>query len=215
MQTGARAPVALQAFCDLVSGSANAHVLHRGQHLTIALPSDNGAQNLLPRLTDHVRDDVGQLDVHLRERLLHALHLPALASQKHPALAPQRAQHTNFFARTKRATKQSVGHELLQPLAVQHIGFAARDIFDVARIDQKYFETARFQKLEQRDPVHARGFHRDRVDAASVEPVGQGVEVNRKTWKLPDRLVVPVRRHRYVMGRTADIDSSRIGMGDR
>ena len=136
------APVALQAFCDLVSGSTNAHILHRGQHLTIALPGDNGAQNFLPRLADHVRDDVGELDVHLRDRLLHALHMRALASQKHPALAPQRAQYANGFGRAKCAAKQTVGHKLLQSLAVQHIRLAARDILNVTRIDQKYFETA-------------------------------------------------------------------------
>jgi hypothetical protein len=130
-------------------------------------------------------------------------------------LAPQRAQYAHRFGRTKRAAQQTVGHELLQPLAVQYVGFAARDIFDVARVDQKHFEAARFQKLEQRYPIHARGFHRDRVDPASVEPVGQGVEINCKAGKFPDRLIIPVRRHRYIMGRAADIDSSRIGVGDR
>jgi len=116
--------------------------------LTIALPGDNGAQNFLPRLAGHVRDDVGELDVHLRERLLHALHMRALASQKHPALAPQRAQYAHGSGRAECTAKQTVGHALLQPLAVQHISLAARGIFNVARIDQKYFETARFQNFD-------------------------------------------------------------------
>lgn len=70
-------------------------------------------------------------------------------------------------------------------------------------------------KSKQRDPVHARGFHRDRVHAASVEPVGQGVEVNSKARKLPDRLVVPVRRYGYKVGGAADVDTGRVGVGDR
>jgi hypothetical protein len=103
--------------------------------LPITLTSNNGAQNFLPCLANLIRDDVGELDIHLRERLLHALHVRALAPQKHPALAPQRTQHAHCIRRTKRPAKQAVGHELLQLLAVQHVGFAARDIFDMARID--------------------------------------------------------------------------------
>jgi len=79
---------------------------------------------------------------------LHALHMRALASQKHPALAPQRAQYAHGSGRAECAAKQTAGNELLQPLAVQHIRLAARDIFNVARIDQKYFETARFQNFD-------------------------------------------------------------------
>ena len=81
------APVALQALGDLVGAGADAHVLHRAQHLAIALAGDDGAQDLLARLAHHVGDDVGELDVHLRERLLHVLHVAALAAQQHAALA--------------------------------------------------------------------------------------------------------------------------------
>ncbi len=72
-------PVALQALGDFINARADARILHRAQNLTITFTGDNGSQNLLARLACHVRDDVGQLDVHLRQRLLHVLDVPALA----------------------------------------------------------------------------------------------------------------------------------------
>ena len=60
----------------------DAHVLHRAQHQAIPFSGHDGAQDLLARLTDHVGDDVGELDVHLRECLLHVLHIAGLPDLK-------------------------------------------------------------------------------------------------------------------------------------
>lgn len=83
------------------------------------------------------RDYVGELKVHLRQRLLQMLHIPALVLQEHAALTPQRTQSTNRIGRTKGAAEQTVGHQLLQPLAVEYVGLAPRDVLDVTRIDQE------------------------------------------------------------------------------
>ncbi len=166
------APVALQALGDLIDAGADARVLHRRQHRPVTFTGNDGAQDLLSGLANHVGDDVGKLDVHLGECLLHVLHMPTLARQQHPALPPQRAQRAHRVGRPERATEQAVGHQLLQPLAVQHIGLAARDILDVPRVDQQHREAARLQELEQRYPVHAGRFHRYGIDAAAIEPVG-------------------------------------------
>ena len=56
-----KAPVALQAAGDLVDARMNAGILHRAQDLAIAFAGDDGAQDLLARLTDHVGYDVGEL----------------------------------------------------------------------------------------------------------------------------------------------------------
>jgi hypothetical protein len=40
-----------------------------------------------------IRDDVGQLHVHLRERFLRVLHAAGLGFEQRAALTPQRAQH--------------------------------------------------------------------------------------------------------------------------
>ena len=65
-----------------------------------------------------------------------------LTAQQHPTLAPKRAQHTDLVGWAERPAEQAVGHELLQPLAVQYVGFAARDVFDMTRVDQQHRETA-------------------------------------------------------------------------
>lgn len=83
-------PMALQGLGDLIDAGTDAHVLHRGQHPAIALARDDGAQDLLSGLARDVVNDVGELGVHLRERLLHGLHMPTLAPQQHPAQTPQR-----------------------------------------------------------------------------------------------------------------------------
>lgn len=87
------APIALQALGDLVLAGADARVPEFGQGQTIALTGDDGAQDLLPRLAGHVGDDVGQLDVHLGQGLLHVLYETALAAQQHGTLAAERAQY--------------------------------------------------------------------------------------------------------------------------
>ncbi len=101
------------------------------------------------------------------------------------------------------------------PLAVQHVGLAPRDVLDVARVDQQHGEAARLQQLEQRDPVHAGGFHGDGVDPAGLEPIGDGVKVDREAGKLAHRFLVSVRRHGHKMGRAADVDAGGIGVGNR
>ena len=54
----------------------------------------------------------------------------------------QLAQHAHRVAGAERTPQQAVAHELLQPLAVQHVGLAARDVLDVARVDQQHREAA-------------------------------------------------------------------------
>lgn len=100
--------------------------------MAVALAGDDGAQDILAGLAYYVGNDVGELDVHLGERLLHVLHMPALATQQHAALTPQRTQSAHSIWRRERAAKQAEGHELLQPLAIEHVGFATGDILDVA-----------------------------------------------------------------------------------
>jgi hypothetical protein len=72
------APVATQAAGNLLVAGANALVLQCGQDLAVAFAGDDGAQDLLSGLAHHVGNDVGQLNVHLRQRLLHVLHMARL-----------------------------------------------------------------------------------------------------------------------------------------
>ena len=85
----------------------------------------------------------------------------------------------------------------------------------MTRVHQQHGEAARLQQLEQRDPVHARGFHRDGVHAASLEPIGQGIEVSRKARKLAHRLIVTIRRHGHEVGCATDVGAGGVGVSDR
>jgi len=101
------APATLQAPGDLFLAGADARVPELGQGLPIALTGDDGVQDLLAALAGHVCDDVGQLDVHLRQGLLHVLHEAALAAQQHGALAGETAQHANLLSRAEGAAQQA------------------------------------------------------------------------------------------------------------
>ena len=56
---------------------------------------------------------------------------------------------------SKRAPEQTIGVKLLKPLAIEDIGFAPGDIFDVSGIDQYNLEPTSLQNLIQRDPLNA------------------------------------------------------------
>jgi hypothetical protein len=61
--------------------------------------------------------------------------------------------------------------ELLQPLAILHVAFAARHMLDLARIDQQHLKARCFELLVQGDPVHTRRFHGHGFDPAAFEPL--------------------------------------------
>jgi hypothetical protein len=82
-------PVALQALGDIFLAGLDASVPQFGQHRAVAFPCDYGAQDLLAGLADDVGDGVSQLNVHLRECLLHVLHAPSLIAHQRRALAVQ------------------------------------------------------------------------------------------------------------------------------
>jgi hypothetical protein len=175
---------------------ARARVFHSIQHLPVTLNFDDGAQDLLARLAHHAGDDVGQLNVHLRQRFVHVLNVASLAAQQHAALAPERTQHAHLLGRAESPAQQAAGHQLLQPLTVEYVGLAARYVLDVACVDQHRGEAARLQQLEQWDPIHACGFLRHGVDAARHQPIGsrQSAIALRSTVKLENSRTGPSSR---------------------
>ena len=82
-------------------------------------------------------------------------------------------QDTNFIGRAKRTSQQTVGMQLLDPLAVQDIRLAAGDVHNVTSIDQLYFEPTSLEQFEQRDPVFvAEG----KLDQA-IPDYGEAIEI--------------------------------------
>ncbi len=102
--------------------------------------------------------------------------------------------------------------ELLKPLAVAHVGLSAGHILDVTRIDQVDNEAPLFKNLEQRDPIHAGGLHRDRVHLTVLQPLRKGQVVLGEAAETSDRLLITVGGHRHPVFFRTDIDAGGVGM---
>jgi len=100
--------------------------------------------------------------------------------------------------------------QFLQPLAVQDIALAARDVLHVPRVDEHHVEAAGLEELVERNPIDARGFHRDAGDAAGQEPVGEAVQVRGERLERAHRGRVPVGGDGHVMRLGPAIDAGGI-----
>ena len=172
--------------------------------------TDDGADDPQSGGAGDVGDDVVKLHVHLHERLLHVLNVGGGVLHEAFAMAQVRAQPRHPVARAEAATQQAMLVQLLEPLGILHIGFAARDVLDVARIHQEDLEAAGFKDLEDRNPIHARRFHGDRRDAGRLQPIGQSMEIPAKSPEGTNRLFVSVGGHGDDVERRADIEPGRI-----
>ena len=153
--------------------------------------------------------------VHLRERLLQVLHVARLVAQQRVAVAPDGAQRADSVGRAKRPSQQPEAHQLLQPLAVQHVALAPRHRPDVARIDQMHLGSRqRPASRTERYPVDARRLHGHRGDAARAQPLHQAFKIGGEGGKLAHRLAVAVRRHGHEMAGRADVDAAGVGVSD-
>jgi hypothetical protein len=95
-------PVALQSLHDLFLAGLHPAIPIRRQFLGIALPIQNRLQDGLPGHPADVADHVGQLDIHPRQRLLHALNVATGTPHQILALPPVRPQDANLLRRAKR-----------------------------------------------------------------------------------------------------------------
>ncbi len=151
-----------------------------------------------------------QQQVHLLESLLHMLNVFRRCLHQHFFLTQITAQHADFFRRTKSLHQQSIGMQFLRPLAVQHIGLAARNILDPPRINQIDLEAALFENLVERDPVNSGRFQGHGRDATLAQPVGQRVQVGGKRFELAHRNQVAPFRHGDQMAIGTNVDARRI-----
>jgi hypothetical protein len=125
----------------------------------IALPVDDRSNDGLSGHPDHIAQDFGQLQVHLHQCLLHALYLARLLLQQRVAMPHHGAQHAHFVGRPIGSREQPVAHQLLQPLAVQHIGLAPWYVLHMPRVHQIHCKATPLEQLIERDPVHPRRAH--------------------------------------------------------
>ena len=107
--------------------------------------------------------------------------------------------------------------QLLQPLAIQHVGRAARHVLHLPRIDQLDLEAALGQQLEQRNPVDPGGFHDHGVNAALLQPIGQPAQLAGERGKAAHVLPrgVPPGRYGDPVFLGPDIDAGRVQIDAR
>ncbi len=91
---------------------------------------------------------------------------------------------TDLVNRAESTAKQSIGMQLLQPLAVQYIAFSAGNILDVTGINQLDLKPMALKDLKDRYPVHAGGLHGDSRNPTGDQPVGQLFKVAGKSGEL-------------------------------
>lgn len=150
-----------------------------------------------------------QLQVHLRQRLLHVLNVCRRVIQEPLPLPKVGAQSGDFGLGPEAATQQAVFVQTLQPLRVADVGLAARYVLRVPGVDHHHLESALFEDFENRDPVDACRFHDDCLDPAIGEPVRQPVKVIGKGPERPDRFHVAIRTHGRDVYGGANVDRRR------
>src|SRR6266545_6049900 len=147
-------PIALQRPCNGRLVVFTPIVPELGQRLSMALASQDGADDRQPGDASDVADHMLQLDVHLRQRFLHMLDMLGGMGKQHRALPQITAEDADLISRPEGASEQPEGVEALNPLAVMHVTFGpALDLLDLLRIDQEDLEATRLEQLKERDPI--------------------------------------------------------------
>ncbi|MCY1297113.1 hypothetical protein D9M70_465400 [compost metagenome] len=195
------APVARQGLGDLLGAGLDAAVAVPGQYLGVALAGDDGADDGLAGLPHDVAEHLGELEVHLHQRFLHALHPTGLLDEQHLALTGYGPHHTDVAIGAPGRAQQPQAHQPLQPLAVLHVALAPGYVLELPRIDQPHRQAMLFQHLVDGDPVHPGGLQCYRVHPQGYQPVSQRVEVIGHRADFANRLAVgllgQMLRHRH------------------
>ena len=207
-------PVPSQGCGDLGLGLLAATVAQSGQRGRVAFARHDGVEDGLPGLAGDVADGAVQQHVHLVEGLLQAQDMFAARAHEVVALAHQRADRADGGRRAEGGLEQADAVQVLQPLAVLHVGLAGGHVLDVAGVGQDHLEPPRLQNLEERNPVHPGGFHGHGPDAAGHQPVGQQVQGGGVGGEAAHRLRVALGRHRHEVDGGAQVDTGSIGTLD-
>src|SRR4030095_14857346 len=96
---------------------------------------------------------------------MHAGHLNQVFTMPH--------QRTNFANRlfwAKGCPQQANRMQILKPLAIENVRFAAWNMMHVLGIDQMDLNAPSLEDLKQQDPIETGRIHSDRVHAALLQP---------------------------------------------
>ena len=200
------APRPLKARGDGIGVGLDAPVAEGRQALRITLAVDDRAQDALAGQSRDVGDHRVEPDVHLGQRLLHVQDTAGAVLGQPPHLACVGAQRANLVAWTERAAQQAVGHQLPDPLAVQHVALAPADLLRHARRHQQHLEARTLQRLVDRDPVDRGRLHRDLRHPARRQPCRHFLLIAGKAAERTHRLLAAFRVDRHEVPPLADVD---------
>ncbi len=203
-------PVPYQGLGDGLLALAATGIPHLGQLLRVPYIREDGADDPHPGGTSDIADNVLELDVHLRQSLLHMLDVVGGVGDQHRALAQVAAQHADLVIGPEGAREQPKGVKLLDPLTVHHVTLAAGNTLQTVGIDEQNLEAVLLEDLEQRDPVDTCRLHRDRLDAVIFQMPGQLVEILGEGTELLDGLFPPPRGQGHPVFGGSHIDAGGI-----
>jgi hypothetical protein len=95
-------PVPLQTARDFLFTGPHSPIPQRRQFPPLPLSCQNRLHNRLPRYPAQIADHIRQLQVHLRQRLVHPLNVPRCSSDQIVPLPPVRPHHADFLRRPER-----------------------------------------------------------------------------------------------------------------
>src|SRR5882672_1988397 len=140
--------IALQSFGYFFSGALHATVAELRQLNRISLTCQNRIQNRLPTGSREVAQNVVNLQVHLAKRFLHMQDVLGGHLQQTCSMSPEGTHRTDVHAWAEAGSQQSNRVQVLNPLTIGDVAFAAGNTFQVARIDQINFQTSCFEYLK-------------------------------------------------------------------
>jgi hypothetical protein len=159
-----------------------------GEHLGVALTCDQRLQHGPARDPEEVGGHRPKLDQGVLQQLLQPLLVAgALGGQvrAQPGVVPQPA---DLGGRDERGPQHAPLVQLAQPHRIQLVGLGtARQVLDVAGVDQPYHQPPRLQQVDKRPPIVGGGLHHHPLDPLADQLVGQLQDLVGGRADLPDR----------------------------
>src|SRR5882672_3537546 len=208
-------PRPAQGLGDLLLGSPTPGVAQRREHARIAFAGEEALEDRHAGQSSDVTNDQVQLEIHLDEGLLHALGRRRLRPHQLASLTNVAAQDDRLVLGPEGSLKQPARVELLDPLAVEHVALAPRDVLHMRRVHEADVEAGGLEYLENRYPQDAGGFHRDGSDPLALEPLDHLVQTVGEGTELPYGFPSTFGRHRHPMAVATDVDSGGVFVDHR
>ena len=137
---------------------------------------NEGLQHGAPRHAQDVRGHAGQLDVGTFQDFLHPVDQGRPFPHEISAVARQLAQFALADRRNETGPQQPMPQQFGQPFRIVEVGLAARDRFDVVRIDQPHLKGV-LQNVEDRLPVFAGALYRHVRHPVCQQPVREQQQI--------------------------------------